>query len=117
MRTLKFKVYVDVCMYLMLLSILSVSIVTELFINLAVLLNRCFTRINTCLCELIECAGEESAGLCRQVFTVEDPQPLIEPTYNCDKSKSRILHISLGCEFVCDFVDFSTPCIHFTHLF
>ena len=103
---LEFKDYMTVYMYLMMtVSVLSVNIVTVLFINLAVLLKRSFTRINTCLCELIQCAGEDSVGLYRQVSTVEDPQPLIEVTYNCDKSKSRMVHIRLGCEFLSDFVD------------
>jgi hypothetical protein len=86
--------------FVMTVSIVSVNIVTVLFINLAVLLKRGFTRINTCLCELIQCAGEESVGLYRQVSTVEDPQPISEVNYNCVKPMSRILHIRLGCDFV-----------------
>jgi len=37
----------------MAVSDLSIIVVTVLFINWVVLLKRCFTRINTCLCELI----------------------------------------------------------------
>jgi len=62
----------------MIVSIFSVTLVAVLFINLAVLLKRCFARINKCLCELIQCAGEESVGLYRQISTVIHPQPLIE---------------------------------------
>jgi len=47
----------------MVVSILSIHLVTVLFINLAVVLKRCFRRVNTCLCELIECAGQESFDL------------------------------------------------------
>jgi hypothetical protein len=35
--------------------------------------------MNTCLCELVQCAGQDSAGLYR--------------------------HIKWGCDFLCDFVD------------
>ena len=53
---------------IMSISVVSINLVTVLFINLAVLLKRCFTRINTCLCELIGCAGEESVGLYIQIL-------------------------------------------------
>jgi hypothetical protein len=59
-------------------SVLSINGVTLLYMNVVVLLKRCFTRINTCLCELIWCAGEESVGLNRRVSTVIHPQLLIE---------------------------------------
>jgi len=49
----------------------SINVVTVLFIDLYVLLKRCYTRKNTCLCELIQCAGEESVGLYRQISTVK----------------------------------------------
>jgi hypothetical protein len=70
-----------------------------------VLLKRCFTRINTCLCELIQCAGEESVGLYRQISTVKHPQPLIEVNFNSDKSNSTVVYIKMGYGFVCDAVD------------
>jgi hypothetical protein len=54
---------------------------------------------------MIQCVGEESVGLHRLMSTAEDPQPLIEVNYKCDKSKSGLVHIRQGCEFVCDFVD------------
>jgi hypothetical protein len=86
-------------------SVLSINVVTVLFINLAVLLQRRFTRINTCLCELIRCAGEESVGLYRQVSSVKQPQKLIEVNYNSDKSTSTILNVRMCCGSVCDAVD------------
>jgi hypothetical protein len=64
--------------FVMIVSIFSVTVVAVMFINLAVLLKRCFARINTCLCELIRCAGEESVSLYRQISTVKHPQPLIK---------------------------------------
>ena len=54
---------------IMAISFLSINVLTVLFINWAVLLEGCFTRINTCLCELIWCAGEELVGLYRQIST------------------------------------------------
>ena len=57
--------------------------------NIVVLLKQCFARINTCLCELIWCAGEESVGNYIQISTVIHPQPLIAVNYNSDKSKSE----------------------------
>jgi len=52
------KNYLLFCLYInMAISVLSIDVVTVLFINLVVLLKRCFTRKNTCLCELIRCAG------------------------------------------------------------
>jgi len=55
----------------MAVSDLSINVVTVLFINISVLLKRCFTRIDTCLFELIRYAGEESVGLYRQISTVK----------------------------------------------
>jgi hypothetical protein len=86
-------------------SILSVNLVTLLFINLAVVLKGCFRRINTCLCELIQCAGEESVGLYRQISAVKHPQPLTKVNYKSDRPKCRIEHIKWSCDFLCDFVD------------
>jgi hypothetical protein len=60
----------------MAVSVLS-NLVTALFINLAVLLKRCFTRKNTCLYELIRCAAEESLGLYRKISTVKRTKTLI----------------------------------------
>jgi hypothetical protein len=89
----------------MALSALSINIVPVLFINIAVLLKRCFTRINMCLCELIQCAGEESVGLYRKTSTVKHPQPLIEVNHNSDKSNCTIVHVRMFGDFVCDAVD------------
>jgi hypothetical protein len=98
--------FVTTCAYFsMTVSILSVNLVTLLAINLAVVLKGCFTRINTCLCELIQCAGQESVGLYRQISTVKHPQALIKFNYKFDRPKIRIEHIRRGCEFLCDFVD------------
>ena len=98
--------FLTICPYIsMTLSILSVNLVTLLFINLAVVLKGCFTRINTCLCELVRCAGEESVGLYRQISTVRHPQPLIEVNYKSDRPKIRIEHIRWGCDFLYDYVD------------
>jgi hypothetical protein len=91
--------------FTMTVSVLSVNVVTVLFVNLAVLLKRCFTRINTCLCELIQCAGEESVGIYRAISTVKHPQQLIAVNYKSDRPKSRLEHIRRGCDFLCDFVD------------
>jgi hypothetical protein len=52
-----------------------------------------FCRINTCLFELIQCAGEESVALCRQIFTVKHPQQLMEVNYSSDKSKNIIMYV------------------------
>jgi hypothetical protein len=50
--------------------------------------------------------GEGSVGLYRQVSVVKGLQPLINVNYKCDKSKSRIVHVRLVYEFVCDFVGY-----------
>jgi hypothetical protein len=74
----EFKGYLEIYRYfVMMVSIFSVTVVAVLFITLAVLLKRCVARIDTCLCELIGCAGEELVGLYRQIPTVKHPQPLI----------------------------------------
>jgi hypothetical protein len=54
---------------------------------------------------------EKPVAICRQMSIVKASQPLIDFNYISDKSKSRILHIRLGCDFVCDFVD------HFNSVF
>ena len=77
-----------------------VNVVTMLFINLAVLLELCFANINSCSYELIQCAGEESVGLYRQMSTMKHPQQLIEVNFISDTSKSGILHMRLGCNFI-----------------
>jgi len=89
----------------MTVSVLSVNLVCLLFINLAVILKGCFTRINTCLGELVQCAGEESVGLYRQISTVKHTLPLIEVNNKSDRPKIRIEHIRRGCDLLCDFVD------------
>jgi hypothetical protein len=89
----------------MTVSVLSVNVVAVLFLNLAVLLKQCFTRINMCLCELIQCAGEKTVGIYRQTVTVEHQQQSIAVNYNSDRLKSRFERISRGCDFLCDFVD------------
>jgi len=71
-------------------SVLSINVVTVLVINIAVLRKGCYTRKNTGLCELIQCAGWESVGFYRQISTVRHPQPVIEVSHNCDWSKSTI---------------------------
>ena len=86
-------------------SILSVNLISLLFINLAVVLKGCFTRINKCLCELVQCAGQESVGLNRQISTVIHPTPLIEVNNKSDRPENKIEHIRQGCDFLCDFVD------------
>ena len=68
------------------------------------LLKQSFTEINTCLCELIGCAGEESVGLYGQIYTVKHPQPLIAVNHNSDRSNSTIVHVRMCCGFVCDAV-------------
>jgi hypothetical protein len=57
---------------------------------------------NTCLCELIRCAGEESFSLYRQISTVKHPQPLIEVYHNSDKSNSTNVHVRKICDCVCN---------------
>jgi hypothetical protein len=105
-RSHPFENFVRSCVFFnMTVSILSVNLVTLLFINLAVVLKVCFTRINTCLCVLVRCAGQESVGLYRQISTVKHPQPLIKFNYKFGGPKIRIEHIRRGCEFLCDFVD------------
>jgi hypothetical protein len=89
----------------MTVAVLSLNLVIVLFINLAVVLNKCFTRINTRLIDLIQCAGEESVGIYRQIATVTHPQQLIEVVYKSDRPKSRLEHIWQGCDFLYDFVD------------
>jgi hypothetical protein len=86
-------------------SALSVNLVTLLFINLAAVLREGFTKINTCLCELVQCAGQESVGLYRQISTVIHPQPLIVINNKSDRPKCRMEHITQGCKFLSDFVD------------
>jgi len=86
-------------------SIFSVNLVCLLFINLAVVLKGCFTRINTCLGELVQCAGEESVGLYRQISTVKHTLSLIEVNNKSVRPKIRVEHIRRGCDFLCDFVD------------
>ena len=83
--------------------------------KLSCFLKRCFTRINTCLCELIGCAGEESVGLYIQISTVIHPRPLIAVNYDCVKIISTILHVKMGCSFVCDDLFFSFPCFFNLH--
>jgi hypothetical protein len=98
--------FTTVCRFFsMTVSILSINVVTVLFINLPVLLKQCFTRINACLCELIQCAGEERVGIYRQIVTVKHQPQLITVNYNSDGPKSRLEHIRRGCDFLCDFVD------------
>jgi hypothetical protein len=87
------------------LKLLSVNLITLLFINLAVIVKGCFRRINTRLCELIQCAGQESVGLYRQISTVKHTQPLIAVNNKSGRPKIRIEHIRRGCDFLCDFVD------------
>jgi hypothetical protein len=77
------KNYPQFCLcVIMVVSVLSVNLITVLFISLAVLLKRCLTRIDTCLCELIWCAGEDSLGLYIQISTVKYLQSLIEASSN-----------------------------------
>jgi len=70
-----------------------------------VLLKRCFTGINTCLCELIGCAVEESLGLYRQISTVKHPQQFIAVNSNSDRSKDRVVRERMCFCYVCDAVD------------
>jgi len=98
--------FVRVCIFFsMTVSILSINLVSLLFINLAVLLKRFSTKINACLCELIQCAGQESFGVHRQTSTVKHPQRLIAVSDKSDRPHIRIEHIRRGCDFLCDFVD------------
>jgi hypothetical protein len=103
----EFKGYIEIYRYFfMIVSVFSVNVVGVMLINLAVLLKGCFVRINTCLCELIECTGEESVALYRQIPTVKHPQPLIElNTFVIDQRKSSTERLWLGCDFVCHFVE------------
>jgi len=97
---------VTVCRFFSItVSILSVNLVSLLFINLAVVLKRCFTRINTCLCELIQCSGQESFGLYRQISSVKHAQRLIEVNYKYDRPQIRIEHVRRAFDFLSDFVD------------
>ena len=98
---MKYFPHFYVCI-IMTVSVLSINVLTSLFINCAVLLKRCFTGINTCLCERIGCAGEESVGLYKQISTVEHPQQLIAVNYNCVRSKDRVVPETKCCFFVCD---------------
>ena len=105
-RTFEVKSYLRLLyFFVMVLSVLSINVVTVLFIHLAVLLKRCLASINTCLCDLIGCAGVESVGLYRQIASTECPQPLIKVNYNSDRPKGRIMHMRLGCDLLCDAVD------------
>jgi hypothetical protein len=63
--------------FFMVFSVSSINLVIVFFINLAVLLKRCFASINTCLCDLIEREGEESADLYRLIYNTEHPQQII----------------------------------------
>jgi hypothetical protein len=74
----------------MTVSVLSVNLITVLFINLGAVLNEYFTRINTCLYEVIQCACEYSVGLYRQLCTVKQPQQLIKVNYKSNRPKSRV---------------------------
>jgi hypothetical protein len=84
---------------------LSVNIITVLFINFAVLLKQCFAKINTCLCELIHCAGEESFGPYIQISTVKHTQQLIEVNYKSDKSKITVVHVRMCSCLFCEVFD------------
>jgi hypothetical protein len=89
----------------MTVSALSVNVVPVLFINLAVILKQCFTKINGYLCELIQCAGEETVGIYRQTVTVKHQQQLVAVNYNSDRPKRRLDGIRQSFYFLCDFVD------------
>ena len=98
--------FLTVCgFFSMTVSILSVTLVTVLFINLAVVLKGYFTRINTCLCELIQFTGQDSFGLYRQMSSVKHTQRLIKVNYESGRPQIRIEHVRRGCDFLCDFVD------------
>jgi hypothetical protein len=86
-------------------SVISVNLVPVLFINLAVLLKQCFTRINTCLCKEIQCAGEGLVGRYRHISALKHPHHLIPVNYKSDRPRSRLEHIRRSCDFLCDFVD------------
>ena len=104
--TFPFIDFVAACViFSMFVSILSINLVTVLFINLAVIMKGYFTKINGCLCEVIQCTGEESFGLYRQMSTVKHPQRLIAVSNKSDSPRIRIEHIRRGCDFLCDFVD------------
>jgi len=77
-RAFEAKIYLRLFyFFVMFLSALSINIITVFFLNLAMLLKRCFMSINTCLCELIEREGEESVRLYRQKSHVKHPGQLI----------------------------------------
>jgi hypothetical protein len=81
---LTFEVKTYLCLFyfiVMVFSVLAINLVTVFFINLAVVLKRCFANINTGLCDLIERECEESVGLYRQISNTEHPQQLIEVNY------------------------------------
>jgi hypothetical protein len=100
------KNYLQFCLcVIMAVSVLSINVVTLLFINWAVLLKRCFTGINTSLCERIVCAGEESVGLYGQICTVKHPPCLIWVNLNSDKSNNTIVYVRVCCGYVYDAVD------------
>ena len=92
-------------LFSMTVSVLSVNVVTVLFINLAVVLKGCFGRINTCLCELIQCAGEESIALYRRISIVKLPLPVMQVNNKSHRPKIRLEHIRQGSDFLCDFVE------------
>jgi hypothetical protein len=54
---------------------------------------------------LIQCAGEETVGIYRQIVTAKHQQQLVAVNYNSDRLKSRFERIRRGCDFLCDFVD------------
>jgi len=54
---------------------------------------------------MIQCAGEESFSLYRQMSTVKHPRPIIEVNHNSDKSNSTVVHVRIICDCVCDAVD------------
>ena len=101
----------------MIVSIFSVNVVAVMFINLAVLMKVCFARIYTCLCEVIDCAGEERVGLYRQILTVEHTQPSIQLiTFLIDQ---RVVKSVFGWVVILSVIlsKISTLFFHFTLLF
>jgi len=101
----------------MAVSVLSINVVTVLFINCAVLVKRCFTGTKTSLCELVWCAGEESVGLYMQIAIVKHPQPLTAVFfYNSFKSNSTIVLGRMCCDYVCDTIDLFKSKFQITHL-
>jgi hypothetical protein len=102
----EFKGFSTVSLYFsMTVAVLSLNLLIVLFINFSVVLNKCFTRINSCLLDLIQCEGEESVGIYRQAVTVTHQQQLIEVNFNSDRPKCRLEHVRRGCDFLCDSVD------------